>query len=150
PAGPHGRGPSAGDRRGRRQRSAPRLHRHRHDRRPRTGDHVSSTVPFESAVAAAFAARLPTATPTSAVAAAHGSGDTGDAVIVGFVGEAGAQLAVQILEPDALVDGLPDTPLAERLHSALESAVGALGAGRLGEAAFGDASEVFSHPATQL
>lgn len=111
---------------------------------------MSSTVPFESAVAAAFAARLPTATPTSAVAAAHGSGDTGDAVIVGFVGEAGAQLAVQILEPDALVDGLPDTPLAERLHSALESAVGALGAGRLGEAAFGDASEVFSHPATQL
>ena len=110
---------------------------------------MTSTVAYESAVAAAFAARLPTAAPTVAVAS-RTSGDTGDAVIVTYVGEASAQLAVQLLEPGALIDGIPDAPLAERLQGALEAAVGALGVGRLDPATIGDASAVFSNPAAQL
>lgn len=110
---------------------------------------MTTTIAFESAVAAAFAARLPTAAPTTAVAS-QASGDTGDAVIVTYVGEASAQIAVQILEPDALIDGLADAALTDRLQGPLESAAGALGAGRLDAATSGDASAVFSHPATQL
>ncbi|MDT0156360.1 flagellar motor switch protein FliN [Microbacterium sp. ARD32] len=110
---------------------------------------MTSTIAYESAVAAALASRLPTATPTVAVAS-QASGDTGDAVIVGYVGEASAQLAVQILEADALIDGLADAPLVERLHGPLEAAVAALGAGRLDDATVGDASAVFSHPAAQV
>lgn len=110
---------------------------------------MTSTIAYESAVAAALASRLPTAAPATAVAS-QASGDTGDAVIVSFVGEASAQLAVQVLEIDALVDGQADAPLVERLHGALEAAVGALGAGRLDEAIVGDASSVFSHPAAQV
>ena len=75
---------------------------------------MTSTIAYESAVAAAFASRLPTAAPTVAVAS-QASGDTGDAVIVGYVGAASAQLAVQVLETDALIDGLPDAPLVERV-----------------------------------
>lgn len=110
---------------------------------------MTSTIAYESAVAAAFAARLPTAAPTVAQAS-QASGDTGDAVIVTYVGEASAQLAVQILEADALIDGLSEAPLTDRLQGALEAAVVALGAGRLDEATMGDASAVFSHPAAQL
>jgi flagellar motor switch protein FliN/FliY len=108
-----------------------------------------TSIAYESAVAAALASRLPTAAPTEAVASLA-SGDTGDAVIVGYVGEASGQLAVQILEADALIDGLTDAPLVERLHGALEAAVSALGAGRLDAPTVGDASAVFSHPAAQV
>lgn len=110
---------------------------------------MTSSIAYESAVAAALAARLPTAAPLTAVAS-QASGDTGDAVIVGYVGETSAQLAVQILDPDALIDGLGDAPLTERLHASLEAAVGALGAGRLDAPALGDASAVFAHPAAQV
>jgi flagellar motor switch protein FliN/FliY len=110
---------------------------------------VTSTIAYESAVAAALASRMPTAAPIVAVAS-QASGDTGDAVIVRYVGEASAQLAVQVLEADALVDGLTDAPLVERLHAPLEAAVSALGAGRLDAATVGDASAVFSHPAAQV
>ncbi|WP_336645790.1 flagellar motor switch protein FliN [Microbacterium sp. USHLN186] len=110
---------------------------------------MTSTLAYESAVAAAFAARLPTAAPAVAVAS-QASGDTGDAVLVGYVGEASAQLAVQILEPGALIDGLGDAPLTDRLLGPLEAAVGALGAGRLDAATIGDASAVFAHPAAQV
>lgn len=110
---------------------------------------MTSTIAYESAVAAAFASRLPTAAPTTAVAS-QASGDTGDAVIVGYVGAASAQLAVQVLEADALIDGLPDAPLVERLQGPLEAAVAVLGAGRLDAATVGDASEAFSHPTAQV
>ena len=95
-----------------------------------------STTAYESAVAAAFAARLPTAAPVTA-RASQVSGDTGDAVVAQFVGEASAQLAVQLLDADVLVDGLGDRPLTDRLLDALEAAVG-------------DASAVFADPQTQL
>lgn len=110
---------------------------------------MTSSIAYESAVAAALAARLPTAAPATAVAS-QASGDTGDAVIVGYVGEASAQLAVQIFEPDALIDGLADAPLTERLQGPLELAVGALGAGRLDVPVLGDASAVFAHPSAQV
>ena len=108
-----------------------------------------TTTAYESAVAAAFAARLPTAAPVVAHAS-HASGDTGDAVLAAYVGEASAQLAVQILDPGSLVDGLADAPLPERLLGPLEAAVSALGPGRLDPATYGDASEVFAHPAAQV
>lgn len=106
---------------------------------------MTSTTPYESAVAAAFAARLPTATPVLA-RASHSSADPGDAVIVSFVGEASAEIAVQVLDPLALVDGLPEVALEERLRDALESGASALGVGTLGDATLGDASAVFTHP----
>ncbi|MEJ1921901.1 flagellar motor switch protein FliN [Microbacterium sp. KHB019] len=110
---------------------------------------MTTTTAYESAVAAAFAARLPTAAPTG-VRPSRSSGDTGDAVVVSFVGEASAELAVQILDPLTLVDGLPDAPLADRLLDALEASATALGPGALGEARIGDASAIFSHPAVQV
>lgn len=110
---------------------------------------MTSTTTYESAVAAAFAAKLPTAAVTSA-RASQVSGDTGDAVIVPFVGEASAQLAVQVFDPDALVDGLGGAPLSDRLRDALEAAASALGAGALGDATIGDASALFADPAAQL
>ncbi|MFK3676416.1 flagellar motor switch protein FliN [Microbacterium sp. NPDC090218] len=110
---------------------------------------MTSTTTYESAVAAAFAARLPTAAPTSA-RASQVSGDTGDAVIVQFVGEASAQLAVQLFDPETLVDGLGGAPLADRLRDALEASASALGAGALGDATIGDASPLFADPAAQL
>ena len=110
---------------------------------------MTSNSAYESAVAAAFAARLPTASPAVAAASAP-SGDTGDAVIVTYVGEASAEIAVQILNPAALVDGLADAPLTERLHGALMAAVLPLGPGRLDLASFGDASAVFAHPSAQV
>lgn len=110
---------------------------------------MTSTTAYESAVAAAFAARLPTAAPTIAVAS-QTSGDTGEAVLVTYVGEASAELAVQILDPDVLIDGLPTAPLADRLHDALEASTSALGRGAIGEATYGDASPIFSHPMAQL
>jgi flagellar motor switch protein FliN/FliY len=110
---------------------------------------VTSTTTYESAVAAAFAASLPTASPLAA-RASQVSGDTGDAVIVQFVGEASAQLAVQLFAPEILVDGLGGTPLSDRLRDALEASTSALGSGALGEATVGDASALFADPAVQL
>ncbi|MGO4489818.1 flagellar motor switch protein FliN [Microbacterium sp. 2RAF4] len=110
---------------------------------------MSSTTTYESAVAAAFAASLPTPSPLVA-RASQVSGDTGDAVIVQFVGEASAQLAVQLFEPEILVDGLGGTPLTDRLRDALETATSALGSGALGDASVGDASALFADPAVQL
>lgn len=109
---------------------------------------MTTTTAYESAVAAAFAAKLPTATPTTA-RASQISGDTGDAVVVAFIGEASAQLAVQLFDPDALVDGLGGAPLAERLRDALEASATALGPGALGDAVLGDASPLFADPLAQ-
>ncbi|QYM65249.1 flagellar motor switch protein FliN [Microbacterium sp. Se5.02b] len=110
---------------------------------------MTSTTTYESAVAAAFAAKLPTAVPTRALPS-EVSGDTGDAVIVQFVGEASAQLAVQLFDPESLVDGLGSAPLGDRLRDALEASASTLGAGALGDATVGDASPLFSDPAAQL
>lgn len=110
---------------------------------------MTSTTTYESAVAAAFAARLPTAAPVTA-RPSQVSGDTGEALIVPFVGEASARLAVQLFGADALIDGLASAPLAERLRDALESATSALGSGALGDAHLGDASTLFADPLAQL
>lgn len=109
---------------------------------------TTTTVP-ESAAAAAFAARLPTAGRTG-IRPSHSSGDTGDAVIVSSVGEVSAEIAVQLLDASALVDGSAEAPLTERLHDALESAASALGPCVLGEPVVGDASALFSHPSVQV
>jgi len=110
---------------------------------------VTSTTAYESAIAAAFAARLPTPGPITA-RASQASGDTADAIVVGYVGEASADLAVQLFDPDALVDGLAEASLPARLHDALDAAAGALGPGILGEPIMGDASALLAHPLTQV
>jgi flagellar motor switch protein FliN/FliY len=110
---------------------------------------VTSTTAHESAVAAAFAASLPTAAPVTAHAA-QASGDTGEAVVVGYIGQTSAQIAVQILDPAVLVDGMGDAPLPDRLHAAMDAAAGALGPGTLGEASMQDASGIFAHPLAQV
>ncbi|SEB89678.1 flagellar motor switch protein FliN/FliY [Paramicrobacterium humi] len=107
-----------------------------------------STTTQESAVAATFAATLPTASPVTA-RASSGTGDTADAVLVSYVGDASADLAVQLIDAAALIDGLPGAPLADRLHEAIDAAVSVLGAGVLGEATHGDAASLFADPATQ-
>jgi flagellar motor switch protein FliN/FliY len=110
---------------------------------------VTSTTAHESAVAAALAARLPTAAPVTA-RAAQASGDTGEAVVVGYIGQTSAQIAVQILDTAALVDGMGDAPLSDRLHAAMDAAAGALGPGTLGDATVQDASGIFAHPLAQV
>ncbi|WP_243230398.1 flagellar motor switch protein FliN [Microbacterium sp. CIAB417] len=110
---------------------------------------MTLTPAHESAVAAAFAAALPTAGVTI-TRAAQPSGDNGDAVVVSYVGESSGRLAVRILDPETLVDGLADAALPDRLRSALEAAAGALGAGTLGEATVQDASSVFADPLGQV
>ncbi len=110
---------------------------------------MTSTTAYESAVAAAFAARLPTASPTLA-RASHSSADPGEAVLVTFIGEASAELAVQILDPDALVDGLTDVAMPMRLREALEAATATLGYGTLREGVLGDASAAFADASAQL
>ncbi len=110
---------------------------------------MTTTTFHEAAAAAAFAARLPTESTTS-IRASSVSGDTGDAVVVSSVGETSVEIAVQLLDPTALIDGLPDAPLTERLHAALEAAASALGPCVLGEPAIGDASALFSHASAQV
>lgn len=110
---------------------------------------MTSTIAHESAVAAAFADALPTAVPVTA-RAARASGDTGEALIASFIGGTSAQLAVQILDPQSLVDGLADAPLADRLHTALAAAAGALGSGTLSETRMEDASGIFTHPLARV
>ncbi|WP_309069317.1 flagellar motor switch protein FliN [Microbacterium sp.] len=103
----------------------------------------------ESAVAAAFASRMPTAAEISA-RASHASGDTGDAVIASYVGETSAELAALILDPTSLADGVPDASLVDRLHDAIDAAAATLGPGVLGDVSIGDASALFSHPQAQI
>ncbi|MFB7250960.1 flagellar motor switch protein FliN [Microbacterium sp. NPDC056234] len=110
---------------------------------------MTLTPAHESAVAAAFAATLPTAGIT-VTRASQPSGDNGDAVVASYVGETSGRLAVQILDPLILVDGLADAPLPQRLRGALEAAASALGAGTLGEATVQDAASIFSDPRAQL
>jgi len=107
-----------------------------------------TTTQYETAVAAAFAARLPTAGAVHA-RASQAAGDPGDAVVATFVGEASAEFAVQLFDPSSLVDGLADTPLPARLRPVLEAATAALGHGALGETALGDSS-TFANPAAQV
>ncbi len=110
---------------------------------------MTSTTAHEFAAAAAFADRLPTATPTTA-RPSSGSSETGDAVIVSSVGDTSAALAVVMLDESVLVDGNPGVPLTERLHESLDAAATAFGPSVLGEPVTGDASALFSHPAAQL
>lgn len=110
---------------------------------------MTSTTTHESAIAAAFAAKLPTAEPLTAHAS-QSSGDTGDAVIASFVGEAGADLAAQIIDPSVLSDGLSTAPIADRIHEALKAAANVLGAGVLGDSVVGDASAIFADPQAQV
>ena len=110
---------------------------------------MTLTPAHESAVAAAFAATLPTAGLT-VTRASQPSGDNGDAVVAAYVGESSGRLAVQILDPLVLVDGLADAPLPQRLRGALEAAAAALGAGTLGELTVQDAAPIFSDPLAQV
>jgi len=103
----------------------------------------------ESAVAAAFASRMPVTAEISA-RASHASGDTGDAVIASYVGDASAELAALILDPSSLSDGVPDASLVDRLHEAVDAAAATLGPGVLSEVRVGDASAIFSHPQAQI
>lgn len=109
---------------------------------------MTSTTAHEFAAAAAFADRLPTATPTRARPAATAS-EAGDAVIVSSVGDTSASLAVVIFDEAVLVGGSGE-PLAERLHTALDAAAAAFGPAVLGEPVLGEAAALFAHPAAQV
>lgn len=109
---------------------------------------MTSTTTHESAAAAAFADRLPTASRTTA-RPTTGSGETGDALMVSSVGDTSAALAVVILDEAALL-GDPAASLADRLRDALDAAATAFGPSVLGEPVVGDASSLFSHPSAQV
>lgn len=109
---------------------------------------MTSTTTHESAAAAAFADRLPTATRITA-RPSTASGETGDALTVSSVGDTSAALAVVILDESALL-GDPAVLLADRLRDALDAAAAAFGPSVLGEPVIGDASALFSHPGAQV
>jgi len=102
-----------------------------------------------SVAAAAFVDRLPTAAPASARPGKPGA-ETGDAIRVTTIGDTSAELAVIILDESALLSGDPNTTLIDQLHDSLEAAASSFGPGVTGAPKVGDASDVFSSPASEV
>lgn len=102
-----------------------------------------TTTAHESALAAAFASSMPTSravTPIETKAA----GGSGAGLVFSFVGALSADVAVTIIDSEALTDGLDDAALNYRLHEAINAAVGTLGAGTVTDTRTGDVSDVFA------
>lgn len=119
---------------------------------------VTTTLP--SAAAEALVGLLPTATvlearvhsgaPTETPAGSLGR----NAVVASFVGAVSADLAVIVVDADAVrASAGTDSPLVsleDILRPALEAATTGLGTGVLGEARAVDASDLFADPATTV
>jgi len=102
-----------------------------------------------SVAAAAFVDRLPTAKPATPRPSKPGA-DTGDAVMVTTIGDTSAEIAVIILDSDALVSGDPNSTIVDLLHDSLEAAASSFGPGVSAAPTVGDASDVFSSPASEV
>jgi flagellar motor switch protein FliN/FliY len=120
----------------------------------------TTTVDLNEAAADALVQLLPTTTPlTAAVTGATPTGSAAataarEAVLASFVGATSADVAVVLLDTDALtVAAGTDSPLVsvvDVLRPALEGAVGVLGVGVLGEAKLDDASALFADTETKV
>jgi flagellar motor switch protein FliN/FliY len=117
----------------------------------------TTTTDRNVAAANALAAMLPSATKLKATMLDSSDGPTvplTEAVVVSFVGEVSADLAVVLTDQEAMtVAAGPDSALVsigDVLRPALEAAAEQLGSGVLGDAATGDASGLFADPDTTV
>jgi flagellar motor switch protein FliN/FliY len=104
---------------------------------------------YETAIAAAIAAKLPFGFPVIPTPSTD-PGAAGTAIVIAFTGTPGARLAIQVADTGQLEDGSEDAQLADRLHPIFEAAVTVLGAGALGDGEEVDAAEVFLSSGTQV
>jgi len=115
-----------------------------------------TTLDPQVAAAAALARLLPSATELSADHRGAGTEEPGagtrTAVVASFVGERSADLAVVLVDADAVsaASGTDSSlvSLADILRPALEAAAVELGTGVLGEARIDDATALFADPET--
>jgi flagellar motor switch protein FliN len=114
-----------------------------------------STTTILSESAEALAGMLPTTSPL--VPAPWGGAPLGDkagsAVVASFVGTRSADLAVALVDQDAVAaaaGGASSVDVTDVLRPALEAAAAHLGAGVLGEARLEDATALFADPATAV
>jgi flagellar motor switch protein FliN len=114
-----------------------------------------TTTTIQSESADALAGLLPTTTPLAP--APWGGAPLGDqvgsAVVASFVGARSADLAVALIEQDAVAaaaGGAAAVDVTDVLRPALEAAAAPLGAGVLGEARTEDATALFADPATAV
>jgi flagellar motor switch protein FliN/FliY len=118
---------------------------------------MTTAIALHANAAEALVAQLPTPVPLRATAQ-PGGGPTGDAagsaVVASFVGGVSADLAVVLTDLQSIAAAAgTDSPLvsvADVLRPALESAVGQLGAGVLGETRLDDARALFADPDTAV
>ena len=113
----------------------------------------TTTLDQNVAAAAALASLLPSATKLKATMLDVSDAPTiplTEAVVVSFVGETSADLAVVLTDPDAMtVAAGTDSSLVslgDVLRPALEGAADSLGTGVLGEATIQDATALFADP----
>ena len=117
----------------------------------------TTTLDQNAAAAAALASLLPSATKLKATMLDASDAPTislTDAVVVSFVGETSADLALVLTDPDAMtVAGGTDSALVslgDVLRPALEGAAENLGSGVLGDVATQDATALFADPDTAV
>lgn len=120
----------------------------------------TATADLNAAAADALVQLLPTTTPLDVVASDGAAVDgaaltaASGAVLASFVGATSADVAVALLDTEALtVAAGTDSPLVSMvdvLRPALEGAVAVLGAGVLGEAKLDDATALFADPDTKV
>jgi flagellar motor switch protein FliN/FliY len=118
---------------------------------------VKTTVDVTAEAAKALAALLPSAVKLKATLLDASDTPTApltQAVVVSYVGEPSADLAVVLTDPDAMaVAAGPDSAqvsIGDVLRPALEGAVDALGTGVLGDARVDDATALFEDPETSV
>jgi len=113
---------------------------------------MTATITLQTAAAEALVGQLPTPAPLSAVALPHGAASvaadrSGDAVVASFVGGLSADLALVLVDLDAMTAaGGSDSPLVsvtDVVRPALESAASMLGVGVLGDARRESAASLF-------
>ncbi|KQO64901.1 flagellar motor switch protein FliN [Curtobacterium sp. Leaf261] len=118
---------------------------------------MTATITLQTAAAEALVGQLPTPAPLHATAIPAGAAslaaaNAGDAVVASFVGALSADLAVVLVDVDAvLAAGGSDSSLVavtDVLRPALEAAAAMLGAGVLGEAVRESAASLFVDQAT--
>ena len=115
----------------------------------------STIIDPRPAAAEALARLLPSTSLLEAIAIEGvPTGPFDRAVVVSFVGETSADLAIVFLDPvetaDAAVADSLLVSLVDVLRPALDAAAGVLGSGVLGDARVDDATALFSDPATAV
>ncbi len=117
---------------------------------------MTTAIALHANAAEALAAQLPTPVPLRASALPAGApvGNTREAVVASFVGGVSADLAVVLADMQSIAAAAgTDSPLvsvADVLRPALESAVGQLGTGVLGETRVDDGTALFDDPETAV